>query len=50
MREYKRERNTLQQQLDDLNNRSAYHDEHLRVIDSWFLQVRPISFVYIPEI
>lgn len=45
MREYKRERNTLSSQLEELNNRSAYHDEHIRIIDSWFLQVRLIPFV-----
>lgn len=45
MREYKRERTALAAQVEQLNNRSAYHDEHLRIIDSWFLQVRPYTLV-----
>lgn len=40
MREYKREKVMLEQQLIQVNKRSEYHDEHLRVVDSWFSQVR----------
>ncbi|MCJ1383571.1 E3 ubiquitin-protein ligase bre1 [Xylographa soralifera] len=39
MQEYKRERNTLESRLNDLAKRAAYHDDHLRTIDSWFMQL-----------
>ena len=39
MQEYKRERNTLESRLNELTKTSAYHDDHLRVIDAWFRQV-----------
>jgi hypothetical protein len=39
MREYKREKNTLEAQLDTLEKKSVYHDDHLRLIDLWFSQV-----------
>lgn len=40
MREYKREKQTLEGQVADLEKRSAYHDDHIRAIDLWFTQVR----------
>lgn len=39
MQEYKRERNTLEARLNELTKRTAYHDDHLRIIDAWFGQV-----------
>ncbi|KAI5304821.1 E3 ubiquitin-protein ligase bre1 [Ascosphaera pollenicola] len=39
MHEYKRERNTLESRLKDLEKSAAYHDEHLRVIDAWLKQL-----------
>ncbi|SLM39011.1 e3 ubiquitin-protein ligase bre1 [Lasallia pustulata] len=39
MQEYKRERNTLEARLNDLTKRTAYHDDHLRIIDAWFGQL-----------
>jgi hypothetical protein len=39
MREYKREKATLETQLHDLEDRSKHHDDHLRTIDAWFDQV-----------
>ncbi|MCJ1293890.1 E3 ubiquitin-protein ligase bre1 [Xylographa carneopallida] len=39
MQEYKRERHTLESRLNDLAKRAAYHDDHLRTIDAWFMQL-----------
>lgn len=39
MREYKREKTTLEAQLNEVENRSKYHDDELRIIDAWFDQV-----------
>jgi E3 ubiquitin-protein ligase BRE1 len=39
MQEYKREKNTLEAQLKEMRKKARYHDDHLRVIDSWFQQV-----------
>jgi E3 ubiquitin-protein ligase BRE1 len=39
MREYKREKATLEQQVADMEKRSKYHDDHLRIIDMWFSQL-----------
>tara|TARA_R110002003_G_scaffold48_45_gene4277 strand:+ start:6640 stop:6834 length:195 start_codon:yes stop_codon:yes gene_type:complete len=39
MREYKREKNTVEVQLNELESRCKYHDDHLRTIDAWFDQV-----------
>ena len=39
MREYKREADSLKSQLKDINRRSAHHDDHLRAIDGWLLQL-----------
>lgn len=39
MREYKREKTTLEAQLNDVESRSRYHDQELRTIDAWFDQV-----------
>lgn len=39
MREYKREKATVESQLNEMESRSRYHDDHLRTIDIWFDQV-----------
>lgn len=39
MREYKREKATIESQLNEIENRSQYHDDHLRTIDIWFDQL-----------
>jgi E3 ubiquitin-protein ligase BRE1 len=39
MREYKREKNTAEAQLTQLESRTKYHDDHLRTLDAWFDQV-----------
>ena len=39
MREYKREKATLEAQLNEVESRSKHHDEELRTIDAWFDQV-----------
>ncbi|MCJ1472877.1 E3 ubiquitin-protein ligase bre1 [Lambiella insularis] len=38
MQEYKREKNTLENRLNELTKRAVYHDDHLRAIDAWFSQ------------
>jgi E3 ubiquitin-protein ligase BRE1 len=45
MREFKREKATVESQLNELEGRSKYHDDHLRIIDAWFDQVStPLEF------
>jgi hypothetical protein len=39
MREYKREKNTAEAQLNELESRAKHHNDHLRTIDTWFDQV-----------
>lgn len=39
MKEYRREKHTLEQQLANLNKKAASHDDHIRLIDAWFMQV-----------
>ncbi|KAI9741915.1 MAG: E3 ubiquitin-protein ligase bre1 [Cirrosporium novae-zelandiae] len=39
LQEYKRERNTLESRIKELNKRYAYHDDHIRIIDAWFNQL-----------
>ena len=39
MQEYKRDRSHLETRLKDLSKRTAYHDDHLRMVDAWFSQV-----------
>ncbi|KAI0105502.1 hypothetical protein GGR51DRAFT_191318 [Nemania sp. FL0031] len=39
MLEYKREKTTLEARLEELNKRSTYHDNHLRVMDAWWIQL-----------
>lgn len=44
MREYKREKTTIESQLAEIENRSQHHDDHLRTIDIWFDQVSAYCF------
>lgn len=37
--EYKRERNMLETRVEELEKKSTYHDDHLRVIDAWWDQL-----------
>jgi hypothetical protein len=46
MLEYKREKATLEAQLKEVQKRSADHDDHLRVIDAWWSQVRSLSSIH----
>ncbi|EMD67589.1 hypothetical protein GGP41_007463 [Bipolaris sorokiniana] len=39
MREFKREKATVESQLSELESRSKHHDAHLRTIDAWFDQL-----------
>ncbi|KAI0445040.1 ubiquitin ligase protein BRE1 [Xylaria telfairii] len=39
MLEYKREKTTLEARLDELDKRSTYHDDHIRIIDAWWIQI-----------
>ena len=39
MKEFKREKGLLEAQVTELSKRAAYHDDHVRLIDSWFVQV-----------
>ncbi|KAI0145805.1 ubiquitin ligase protein BRE1 [Hypoxylon sp. NC0597] len=39
MLEYKREKNTLEAQLDEVQKKSIHHDDHIRIIDNWWLQL-----------
>ncbi|KAF2490537.1 BRE1-domain-containing protein [Lophium mytilinum] len=39
MKEYKREKVALENQVANMEKRSAYHDDHLRIIDVWFSQL-----------
>jgi E3 ubiquitin-protein ligase BRE1 len=39
MLEYKREKTTLETRLEELDKRSTYHDNHIRIMDAWWLQV-----------
>ncbi|RKU41753.1 E3 ubiquitin-protein ligase bre1, variant 2 [Coniochaeta pulveracea] len=39
MLEYKREKNNLEARLQELENKADDHDEHIRIIDAWWLQL-----------
>jgi E3 ubiquitin-protein ligase BRE1 len=38
MKAYKRERKDLEEQLHELQKKTAHHDEELRAVDAWFAQ------------
>jgi E3 ubiquitin-protein ligase BRE1 len=44
MRELKREKVLVEEQLSKLAKKSKFHDDHLRIVDAWLSQVRPILF------
>ncbi len=39
MKEYKRQRKDFEEQVNDLQKKCQYHDDHLRTIDAWFAQL-----------
>jgi E3 ubiquitin-protein ligase BRE1 len=39
MQIYRRERDLLQTRVTEIEQRSAYHDDHLRVLELWWDQV-----------
>lgn len=39
MQEYKREKQTLDDQVKQAEKKAHYHDDHLRIIDAWFQQM-----------
>ncbi|OIW33882.1 BRE1-domain-containing protein [Coniochaeta ligniaria NRRL 30616] len=39
MLEYKREKSGLEARLQDLEKKSSDHDDHLRIVDAWWLQL-----------
>ncbi|KAF3065303.1 E3 ubiquitin-protein ligase BRE1 [Daldinia childiae] len=39
MLEYKREKNTLETQLGEVKKRSTHHDDHIRIVDNWWIQL-----------
>jgi len=41
MLEYKREKQTLESRLQELEKKSTDHDDHIRIVDAWWLQVGP---------
>lgn len=41
MLEYKREKINLESRVQELEKHSTDHDDHIRVVDAWVLQVRP---------
>lgn len=43
MLEYKREKINLEGRVQELEKNSTDHDDHIRIVDAWLLQVRRIS-------
>jgi E3 ubiquitin-protein ligase BRE1 len=39
MQEYRREKQTLDEQLRQAERKALYHDDHLRIIDAWFKEM-----------
>jgi len=39
MLEYKRDKATLETRLAELSKKAAHHDDHLRIVDAWWLQL-----------
>lgn len=40
MLEYKREKINLESRVQELEKNSTDHDDHIRIVDAWVLQVR----------
>jgi len=43
MQEYKREKVSLETKVKELSKAATYYNDHLRVIDAWYNQVRSFS-------
>jgi E3 ubiquitin-protein ligase BRE1 len=43
MLEYKREKINLESRVQELEKNSTDHDDHIRIVDAWVLQVSPAS-------
>ncbi|KAI0128532.1 E3 ubiquitin-protein ligase BRE1 [Xylariales sp. AK1849] len=39
MLEYKRQSSTLETRLEEMERRSTHHDDHIRVVDAWWVQL-----------
>ncbi|KAJ9137295.1 E3 ubiquitin protein ligase [Pleurostoma richardsiae] len=39
MQEYKREKNTVEARLEEISRRCEHYEDHLRVLDAWWLQL-----------
>ncbi|KAH8674053.1 E3 ubiquitin-protein ligase BRE1 [Xylariales sp. PMI_506] len=39
MQEYKRTCSTLEARLEEMERRSTHHDDHIRIVDSWWIQL-----------
>lgn len=39
MQEYKREKSSLEAKVKEMSKATAYHNDHLRIIDAWYQQV-----------
>jgi E3 ubiquitin-protein ligase BRE1 len=39
MMEYKRQCNTLEKRLEEMKKRANHHDDHIRIVDSWWIQL-----------
>jgi E3 ubiquitin-protein ligase BRE1 len=50
MHGYKRERNSLEAQLVEIRKKIVDHDNHIRVIDAWWLQVGQTPKLNLKEI
>lgn len=47
MKEYKREKQLYESQVQDLTKRSQHHDDHLRIVDAWFTQVSLVPSLHL---
>lgn len=43
MQEYKRDKVSLEAKLKETSKATAYHNDHLRIIDSWYSQVSKVT-------
>lgn len=49
MQEFKREKVTLESKVKEMTKAATFHQDHLRIIDAWFKQVRLIYWVLTVE-
>jgi len=40
MQEFKREKVTLESKVKEMTKSATFHQDHLRIIDTWFKQVK----------